>query len=110
MKKIKFFSMALALGLGLTATYAFKAHKTTQVIGVLNASATYNAGGSLTFAAVNTSDIGSGLDYSCNAAPSDYCEVTYTGVYTFTNGETITLPANDWSYDGTNDKQILQQN
>lgn len=100
MNNLKFFTLTSAIGLSLTATYATKAHRAYQIIGVENALATYNSNGSITFIAVNPADIGNDFNFVCQADPDNYCQLFYTGTYSFFSGTEITLPAGDWGYSG----------
>ena len=102
--------MVLALGLGLTATYAFKAHKTGQTIGVLDGSGSI-VSGVFYFDAVAPANIGNSGDYSCNSAlAGKYCELNYSGTYTFTEGEQIAIPLTEFTYPSDEDDLKLEEN
>jgi hypothetical protein len=101
MKKIKVFSMLLALGLGLTATFAFKAHKTGEVIGVENGTYSYvQSNLYIEFTALNASDFQDGVTgkYTCTEDPGFLCEINYTGTPSFSDGADLILPVADVTF------------
>lgn len=85
MKKIKIFSAVLALGLGLTATYAFKAHKTTVVAASLSTIQYETSFGGYYFVP-NPINITSVSDPNCGTLGTGYCDVTYDGTASAVTG------------------------
>lgn len=91
MKKIKVFSAVLAIGLGLTATFAFKAHKTADET-LVPASYYYDAGG----LELRNVQVVSATGYSCDGTPNILCDIVYDGTVTITGGN-ATIPPADYS-------------
>lgn len=97
MKKIKIFSVVLALGLGLTATYAFKAHKTvTSLVSSTSTAITFHASPAY-YIVTNPLEITSTPE--CVQDVQTYCSLTYTSGTGVTNPQpnVYYIPASDVS-------------